>query len=148
MLLISLFVWSWFVVNDRKFSAGTVFFSYTNQPAVLLHEPATIWNRLFVIVRLLVNVVSSAPCCSVDATWGYQGIRLVHRDVVDCQYLSPWNSKDFMMRMPRGYLAFHQDTEILNPHIFLFFLWYISFTENFLSKLSKCTFCNHRDIVR
>ena len=38
----SLFVWLWLVVNDRKFSAGTVFFSHTNQPAVLLHEPATI----------------------------------------------------------------------------------------------------------
>ena len=39
---VSLFVLPWFVVNDRKFSAGTVFFSHTNQPAVLLHEPATI----------------------------------------------------------------------------------------------------------
>ena len=35
------FVWLWRVVNDRKFSVGTVFFSHTNQPAVLLHEPAT-----------------------------------------------------------------------------------------------------------
>ena len=33
--------WPWLVVNDRKFSAETVFFSNTNQPAVLLHEPAT-----------------------------------------------------------------------------------------------------------
>jgi len=38
----SLFVWLWLVVNDRKFTAGTVFFSHTNQPAVLLYEPATI----------------------------------------------------------------------------------------------------------
>ena len=38
----SLFVWTWLVVNDRKFSAGAVFFSHTNQPAVLLHESATI----------------------------------------------------------------------------------------------------------
>ena len=28
--------------NDRKFSGRVVFFSHTNQPAVLLHEPATI----------------------------------------------------------------------------------------------------------
>ena len=40
--LFSLFVWLWLVVNDRKFLTGTVFFSHTNQPAVLLHEPATI----------------------------------------------------------------------------------------------------------
>ena len=38
----SLFVWLWLVVNDSKFPAGTVFFSHTNQPAVLLHEPAMI----------------------------------------------------------------------------------------------------------
>ena len=38
----SLFVWLWLVVNDHKFSAGTIFFSHTNQPAVLLYEPATI----------------------------------------------------------------------------------------------------------
>ena len=37
----SLFVWLWLVLNDRKFSAGTVFFSHTNQSAVLFHEPAT-----------------------------------------------------------------------------------------------------------
>ena len=47
----SLFVWLVLVVYDRKFLAGTVFFSHTNQPAVLLHEPATIRtnqpNRLF-----------------------------------------------------------------------------------------------------
>ena len=36
---ISLFVWLWLVVNDRKFPAKTVFFSHTNQPAVLLHKP-------------------------------------------------------------------------------------------------------------
>jgi len=40
-------------VNDRKFSAGTLFFSHTNQPAVLLHEPATIRtsqpNRLLIV---------------------------------------------------------------------------------------------------
>jgi len=40
--LCSLFVWLWLVVNDRKFPAGIVFFSHTNQPAVLLYEPATI----------------------------------------------------------------------------------------------------------
>ena len=37
----SMFVWLWLVVNDHKFPAETVFFSHTNQPAVLLHEPAT-----------------------------------------------------------------------------------------------------------
>ena len=37
----SLFVWLWLVVNDRKFSAGTVFFSHTNQLAILFHELAT-----------------------------------------------------------------------------------------------------------
>ena len=36
----SLFVWLWLVVNDRKFPARTVFLSHTNQPVVLLHEPA------------------------------------------------------------------------------------------------------------
>ena len=49
-----IFVWLWLVVNDRKFPVGTVFFSHTNQPAVLLHEPATIRtnqpNRLQVIL--------------------------------------------------------------------------------------------------
>ena len=40
----SLFVWLWLVINGRKFSAGTIFFSHTNQPAVLLHKPATIRN--------------------------------------------------------------------------------------------------------
>ena len=40
--IFSLFVWPWLVVNDRKFSTGIIFFSHTNQPAVLLHEPATI----------------------------------------------------------------------------------------------------------
>ena len=30
------------VVNDRKFPAGTVFFSHTNQPTVLFHEPVMI----------------------------------------------------------------------------------------------------------
>ena len=34
------FVWLWLVVYDRKFPVGTVFFSHTNQPAVLLHKPA------------------------------------------------------------------------------------------------------------
>ena len=43
------FVWLWRVVNDRKFSVGTVFFSHTNQPVVLLHEPAnrTGWMSRF-----------------------------------------------------------------------------------------------------
>ena len=40
-LTFSLFVWLCLVVNNRKFLAGTVFFSRTNQPAVLLHESAT-----------------------------------------------------------------------------------------------------------
>ena len=40
VLTCSLFVWLWLVVNDRKFPVGTVFFSHTNQPTVLLHEPA------------------------------------------------------------------------------------------------------------
>ena len=38
----NLFVWLWFVVNDRKFPVRIVFFSHINQPAVLLHKPATI----------------------------------------------------------------------------------------------------------
>ena len=38
----SLFVWLWLVVNDRKFLVEIIFFSYTNQPAILLYEPATI----------------------------------------------------------------------------------------------------------
>ena len=50
-MTIGLFIWLWLVVNDRKFTAETVFFSHTNQPAVLLHEPATIRtsqpNRLY-----------------------------------------------------------------------------------------------------
>jgi len=33
------FVWLWLVVKDRKFLVGTVFFSHTNQLAILLHEP-------------------------------------------------------------------------------------------------------------
>ena len=33
--------WLVLVVYDRKFSVGTVFFSHTNQSAVLFHEPAT-----------------------------------------------------------------------------------------------------------
>jgi len=37
-----LFVWLRLVVNDHKFLTGTVFFSHTNQAAVLLYEPATI----------------------------------------------------------------------------------------------------------
>ena len=41
MLSNGLFVWLWLVVNDHKFLAGIVFFSHTNQPAVLLHEPVT-----------------------------------------------------------------------------------------------------------
>ena len=47
------FGWLVRVVYDRKFLAGTVFFSHTNQPAVLLHEPATKQtsqpNRLLVV---------------------------------------------------------------------------------------------------
>ena len=47
-----MFVWLWLVVNDRKFPAGTLFFSHTNQSAVFLHEPTTIRtsqpNRLIV----------------------------------------------------------------------------------------------------
>jgi len=41
MPFISLFVWLWLVVNDRKFLIRIVFFSHTNQSAVFLHEPAT-----------------------------------------------------------------------------------------------------------
>jgi len=36
-----MFGWLVFVVYDRKFSARTVFFSHTNQPAILFHESAT-----------------------------------------------------------------------------------------------------------
>ena len=39
---VSLFVWLWLVVNDRKFLAGTIFFSHTNQLTVLLHKPVRI----------------------------------------------------------------------------------------------------------
>ena len=53
----SLFVWLWLVVNDRKFSAGIVFFSHTNQPAVLLHETAIKRtnqpNRLYITISTL-----------------------------------------------------------------------------------------------
>ena len=38
----SLSVWLWLVVNDRKFLVRIIFFSHTNQPAVLLYEPAMI----------------------------------------------------------------------------------------------------------
>ena len=47
-----MFGWLVLIVYDRKFSAGIIFFSHTNQPAVLLHEPVTIQtsqpNRLHV----------------------------------------------------------------------------------------------------
>ena len=33
-----------FVVNDYKFQTRIIFFSHTNQSAVLLYEPATIWT--------------------------------------------------------------------------------------------------------
>ena len=42
LLSVSLFVWLWLVVNDRKFLVRIIFFSHTNQPAVLLYEPAMI----------------------------------------------------------------------------------------------------------
>ena len=32
-------VWLWLIVNDCKFLSEIVFFSHTNQPTVLLHEP-------------------------------------------------------------------------------------------------------------
>ena len=58
----SLFVWPWLVVNDRKFLAGTVFFFHTNQPAVLLHEPATIRtsqpNRLTIYAHCAVTAMT------------------------------------------------------------------------------------------
>ena len=38
----SLFVWLWLVVNDRKFLVRIIFFSHTNQSAVLLYKPVTI----------------------------------------------------------------------------------------------------------
>ena len=41
MAIDNLFIWLWLVVNDRKSPAGTIFLSHTNQPVVLLHEPAT-----------------------------------------------------------------------------------------------------------
>jgi len=51
---IGLFGWGETIVYDRKFPAGTIFFSHINQPAVLLHEPATIRtsqpNKLYVII--------------------------------------------------------------------------------------------------
>ena len=54
---ISLFGWLVLVVYDRKFPAGIVFFSHTNQPVVLLHEPATIQtsqpNRLNQLGRIV-----------------------------------------------------------------------------------------------
>jgi len=61
-----LFVWLVLVIYDRKFSAGTVFFSHTNQPAVLLHEPATIRtsqpNRL--VLLQFVSQLMHACCAS------------------------------------------------------------------------------------
>jgi len=56
-MVISLFVWLWLVVNDRKFSAGTVFFSHTTQPAVLLHESAT--KRTSQPNRLIIHTLIS-----------------------------------------------------------------------------------------
>jgi len=53
LLIVNLFVWLWLVVNDRKFSARTVFFSHTNQPTVFFYEPTTIrisqTNRMYVV---------------------------------------------------------------------------------------------------
>ena len=73
-VMFSLFVWLWLVVNDRKFSAGTVFFSHTNQPAVLLHKPATIRtsqpNRLKILEVIDSTIAMQRPlyplptCCS------------------------------------------------------------------------------------
>jgi len=58
---ISLFVWLWLVVNDHKFLAGIVFFSHTNQSAVLFHEPATKRtsqpNKLLVSKRYILVVI-------------------------------------------------------------------------------------------
>ena len=51
----SLFVWLWLVVNDRKFPAGTLFFSHTNQPAVLLHESATIRTSQLNVLNVFVT---------------------------------------------------------------------------------------------
>ena len=39
---LTLFVWLWFVVNNRKFLVRIVFFSHTNQPTILLYKPVTI----------------------------------------------------------------------------------------------------------
>ena len=51
----------WLVLASPLISAGTVFFSYTNQPAVLPHEPAT--NKPAQPNRLLIGVVDSFPRC-------------------------------------------------------------------------------------
>ena len=85
----SLFVWLWLVVNDRKFSAGTIFFSHTNQSAVLLHEPATIRtsqpNRLHVYLPKLFLLLLEHPkfqknlylqgrCSHADKSWRWNDL--------------------------------------------------------------------------
>ena len=71
---ISLFVWPWLLVNDRKFSAGTIFISHINKPTVFLHELATIQtrqpnrfddvvkdpNRIYTVVNVSAMFVSTA----------------------------------------------------------------------------------------
>ena len=59
-----MFVWLWLVVNDRKFPAETVFFSHTNQPTVLLHEPAT--KRTSQPNMLIIRLTQLKPCSNVD----------------------------------------------------------------------------------
>ena len=43
--MLSLFVWPWLVVNDRKFLVRAIFFFYINQSAVFFFEPATKRNQ-------------------------------------------------------------------------------------------------------
>ena len=73
--IFSLFVWLWLVVNDRKFLTGIIFFSHINQPAILLHEPATIRtsrpNELEVTVRPWDAIASSPRAGPAGVLWLY-----------------------------------------------------------------------------
>ena len=61
------------IVNDCKFLFETVFFSHTNQPIVLLHEPATKWtsqpNRLRYDGRLYKSISKSLSNFTWQILW-------------------------------------------------------------------------------
>ena len=108
---ISLFVWLWLIVNDRKFLAGTVFFSHTNQSAVLFHEPATKRtsqpNRLMAHWPVQVAHLGTLPpaaCISIPNSTNKRTCRCRHRawtvlsspscpvssSSIPCSYEWPW----------------------------------------------------------